>query len=109
MAKVQTVVGRVGRVDEQKTTPTGKTVLGFSVAENVWDPDAREEVTRWYECSAWEADALVAAENLQKGMRIYVRGRYSEFEGTSGTKYQINVDEFGAADQFRAGDGTAEW
>jgi single-stranded DNA-binding protein len=105
---VRTIVGRVGRKPEKTETPTGKTVAGFSVAENVWDPDAKEEITRWYQISAWAEDADVAVENLDVGMRVYVRGRYSEFEGTKGTVYQLDVDEFGAADRFRPAEG-AGW
>lgn len=105
---VRTIVGRVGRKPEKNTTPGGKEVANFSVAENVWDPEAREEITRWYRVAAWEADAAVAMDSVDVGMRVYVRGRYSEYEGTTGTIYQLDIDEFGAADRFRPGEG-GEW
>ena len=106
--KVMTIVGRIGRVDEETITPTGKSLTKFSVAVSGWDREAREETTTWYECSAWEKDSSIVQDNVKVGQLVYVTGRHSVYSGTSGDKQQLNINEIGSAERFRYEEG-AEW
>lgn len=103
-----TVVGRVGADAEYNDTGS-KPRANFSVAVNQWNPDTKTEETVWVRCTAWERDAVAARDNVKKGMRVWVAGRHSIYNGTNGDVEQISVNGFGpAAIFFSAGDSTEE-
>jgi single stranded DNA-binding protein len=108
MARV-TIIGRVGTDPETSKSPSGKDLAKFRLAESIWNRDTREEETKWYTVSAWEQLAQIVGEEIRKGMRIYVTGDTSEYAGTSGTIFQLNAREVGAADRFVVGAGGTEW
>jgi single stranded DNA-binding protein len=104
----ETIIGRVGTDPELTKSPSGKDMAKFRLAESVYNRDTKEEETKWHTVTAWERQALIANEEVHKGMRIYVTGDTSIFEGTSGNVNQINAREIGAADRFTASEGS-EW
>ncbi len=68
------VIGRVGKVEPARFTPSGKKVVNFSLAAN----SGREgDPATWFECAAFEKLAEIAEQYVQKGMRVYVEGPVS--------------------------------
>lgn len=96
-----TIVGRVGTDVDLTKSPSGKDLAKFRLAETGWDPDTREETTRWWDISAWEKQALAAQQNVVKGERIYVTGNASVWNSDKGPRDQMNAQEMGAADRYR--------
>ncbi len=73
-----TILGRLTRDPEAKTTTTGKTVVNMGVATGrVW-VDAggnKQEKTEFHNCVIWGKLADIAAQYLTKGRKVYLEGR----------------------------------
>ena len=73
-------------------TPNGRPVTQFNVAVNQSTKNQQTgdwtEATDWFRVSVWGDRAERAAENLRKGNRVFVEGRFKtrEFEGRDGQK-----------------------
>ena len=77
-----TVVGRIGRDAEVKTTKNGKTTyLEFSIAVSSDQPGQgpeREEITHWYNCQVFgEARARGLQKIITKGEKVLVSGKFT--------------------------------
>ena len=73
-----TILGRLTRDPEVKTTPTGRTVATMSIATNrVWTDQSgvKQEKAEFHNCVLWGKIAEIAGQYLSKGRRIYVEGR----------------------------------
>ena len=73
-----TIIGRLTADPESRTTPTGQTVVSFSIATNlVWkDSDGeKKEKTEFRNIVAWRKLAEIITQYLKKGSRIYLEGR----------------------------------
>src|SRR3989344_1919093 len=86
-----TIVGRLTRDPEVRTTPSGVNVTSFSVATNiVWsDPTgARKEAVEYHNVVAWRKLGEIVAQYMHKGSRILVEGRLQtrQWEGKDGSK-----------------------
>ena len=72
------VIGYLGRDPEMRFTPSGKSVVNFSVACNrTWkgaDGDKHTE-TEWFNIVAWGNLAEISKQILSKGSLVYVEGR----------------------------------
>ena len=85
-------IGNLGRDPEMRYTPNGKPVTQFSVAVSHSKPDGQggwvDEGTDWYRVSVFGDRAERAAEQLRKGTKVFVEGRFKtrEFEGNDGQK-----------------------
>jgi single-strand DNA-binding protein len=85
-------IGNLGRDPEMRYTPNGKPVTQFSVAVSHSKPDGQggwiDEGTDWFRVSVFGDRAERAAEQLRKGNRVFVEGRFRtrEFEGQDGQK-----------------------
>ena len=86
------IIGNLGRDPEMRYTPNGKPVTQFSVAVSHSRPDGQggwiDDGTDWYRVSVFGDRAERAAEQLRKGNRVFVEGRFKtrEFEGKDGEK-----------------------
>ena len=86
------IIGNLGRDPEMRYTPTGKPVTQFSVAVSHSRPDGQGggwiEGTDWFRVSVFGDRAERAAEQLRKGNKVFVEGRFKtrEFEGKDGEK-----------------------
>ena len=86
------LIGNLGRDPEMRYTPNGKPVTQFSVAVSHSKPDGQggwvDEGTDWYRVSVFGDRAERAAEQLRKGTKVFVEGRFKtrEFEGKDGEK-----------------------
>jgi single-strand DNA-binding protein len=86
------IIGNLGRDPEMRYTPNGKPVTQFSVAVNQSTKNQQTgewtEETDWFRVSVFGDRAERAAEQLRKGNRVFVDGRFRtrEFEGQDGQK-----------------------
>ena len=86
-----TMIGNLGRDPEMRYTPDGRPVTTFSVAVN---RNTKNQAGEWLEetegfrITVWGNQAERMAENLRKGSRVYVEGRFRtrEWEGQDGQK-----------------------
>lgn len=86
-----TIVGRLTRDPEVRTTPNGINVTSFGVATNfVWtDPSgAKKEAVEYHNIVAWRKLGEIVAQYLHKGSRVLVEGRLQtrSWEGQDGAK-----------------------
>lgn len=86
-----TIVGRLTRDPEVRTTPSGINVTSFGVATNfVWsDPSgARKEAVEYHNIVAWRKLGEIVAQYLRKGSRVLIEGRLQtrSWEGQDGAK-----------------------
>jgi len=86
------IIGNLGADPEMRYTPNGRPVTQFNVAVNQSTKNQQTgewvEETDWFRVSVWGDRAERAAENLRKGNRVFVEGRFKtrEFEGNDGQK-----------------------
>lgn len=67
-----TLMGRLTRDPEQRTTPSGKTIVSFSLAV---DRGGQEDQADFFDVTAWEKLGELVAQYLSKGRRCLVQGR----------------------------------
>lgn len=65
-------MGRLTRDPEQRTTPSGKTIVSFSLAV---DRGGQEDQADFFDVTAWEKLGELVAQYLSKGRRCLVQGR----------------------------------
>ncbi len=86
------IIGNLGRDPEMRYTPSGRPVTQFSVAVNQSTKNQQTgewtDETDWFRVSVFGDRAERAAEQLRKGSRVFVEGRFKsrEFEGNDGQK-----------------------
>lgn len=87
-----TVLGRLTRDPEVRTTPNGRSVASLAIATNrVWvnqNTGTKEEKVEFHNCVLWGKLAEIAGQYLSKGRRIYVEGRLEtrDWTGNDGIK-----------------------
>ena len=95
------IIGNLGADPEMRYTPSGRPVTQFNVAVNQSTKNQQTgewvEATDWFRVSVWGDRAERAAENLRKGNKVFVEGRFKtrEFEGRDGkarTSLEITAD-----------------
>ena len=84
------ICGNLVRDPEIKTTSSGKTVATMTVAVNryfVNQNGEKQEFTDYVRVKAWPPWAEAIGNQLQKGMPVFVEGRYSSYSyGKEGDK-----------------------
>lgn len=104
-----TIVGRLTRDPELRTTKTGKNVCSFTIASN--NRRYNENNGQWEDtgaffvnCTAWDSEYLHLATNiansLHKGMQVIAQGqisqgRYTDRQGVERTTVELRVDSIG--------------
>lgn len=86
-----TIVGRLTRDPETRTTPSGVNVTSFGVATNfVWNDASgtKKESVEFHNVVAWRKLGEIVAQYLKKGSRVLVEGRLatSSWQGQDGIK-----------------------
>lgn len=66
------LLGRLTRDPESRTTPSGKTVVSFSLAV---DRAGSEDQADFFDITAWEKLGELVSQYLSKGRRVLVQGR----------------------------------
>ena len=95
-----TILGRLTRDPELRTTTTGKSVATLSLATNrVWTDQQgqKQEQVEFHNCVLWGKTADIAAQYLTKGRRAYVEGRiqtrdWTDQAGVKKYRTEIVVD-----------------
>src|SRR5918994_5157011 len=91
LSKIQ-IIGNLGRDPELRYTPNGRPVASFTVAVNQSTKNQQSgewiESTDWFRVSVWGDRGERVAENLRKGSRVFVDGRFRtrEYEANDGQK-----------------------
>ena len=93
-----TILGRVGRDPELRTTAGGTQVLSFPVADS--KKVKGEDKTTWYDCSLFGSRATSLQPYIQKGNQICVTGEHElqtwqKDDGTTGFKCSVKVNNVG--------------
>ena len=107
-----TLVGRLTKDPEVKTTTTGKDTCSFSIAV---DRPTKEKTADFISCVAWEKNAELIGKYLTKGSRIGIIGAIQSrsWEGTDGkriyvTEVLVNRIEFIDTKRDKAAKKTGE-
>jgi single-strand DNA-binding protein len=84
-----TVVGRVTRDPEIRTTQSGQAVTSFSLATNDYWTDKsgqKQEKTEFHNIVLWGRLAEIAGQYMVKGQEVYINGKMQtrEYEGKDG-------------------------
>lgn len=114
LSKIQ-IIGNLGRDPELRYTPNGRPVASFTVAVNQSTKNQQTgewiEATDWFRVSVWGDRGERAAENLRKGSRVFVDGRFKarEYEANDGQKrmsLDITADTVLGLDKREQTEGT---
>ena len=86
-----TIIGRLTRDPEVKTTPSGQTVANLGVATNrVWTDKSgvKQEKVEFHNIVIWGKLAEIAGQYLSKGRQVYLEGRLEtrDWTGQDGVK-----------------------
>lgn len=106
-----TILGRLTRDPELRTTNSGKSVATVSLATNrVWTDQSgqKQEQAEFHNCVMWGKTAEIAAQYLTKGRRLYVEGRlqtrdWTDQSGVKKYRTEIVVDNMIMLDGPRGG------
>ncbi len=75
------LIGNLGNKPEMRYTPSGTAVANFSLAvSRRWtgSDGQTQEKTTWFRITAWQRQAEVASQYLDKGRRVMVIGEVTE-------------------------------
>ena len=114
LSKIQ-IIGNLGRDPELRYTPSGRPVATLTVAVNQSQKNQQSgewiESTDWFRVSIWGDRGERAAENLRKGSRVFVDGRFRtrEYEANDGQRrisLDVTADTVLGLDKREQGEGT---
>lgn len=93
-----TIIGRLTRDPELRTTTTGVNVCSFSVAVKRKNRRDGEPEADFFEVTAWRERGEMCAKYLSKGSKVCVIGAvsvdtYTAHDGTTRAKLKVNADE----------------
>lgn len=85
------IIGNLTRDPELRNTPSGQSVVSFSVATNlVWTDQSgqQQKKTEFHNIIAWRKLAEVCAKYLHRGSKVYIEGRLqtTDWTGQDGVK-----------------------
>lgn len=85
------ILGRLTRDPEVKTTPSGKTVANITVATGqVWTDASgnKQEKTEFHNCVVWGRLAEIVGQYCVKGQQVFLEGRLEtrDWTGNDGVK-----------------------
>ena len=98
MLNVITIGGRLTKEPELRTTQTGISVCGFSVAvERDFAAQGQQKETDFFDCVAWRQGAEFVSKYFHKGDMILVTGRmqardWTDNNGNKRRSWEIQVD-----------------
>lgn len=106
-----TLIGRLTKDPEVRTTPSGQSVCTLSLATNrAWTDQSgtKQERVEFHNCVLWGKLAEIAGQYLTKGRRAYMEGRIEtrDWTGQDGVKRyrtEIVVDNMIMLDGPRGG------
>ena len=96
MSNVFSFTGTIGRDSELRATPSGQSVLNFTVANNIGFGDRQQ--TLWIRVALWGKRAEGQLQNyLKKGQTVFISGEltqreYQANDGTTKTSLELNAN-----------------
>ena len=88
-----TLIGRIGRDIEIKTTASGLSIANISVATDGWEarPDGGQKSTDWHRVTVFGKDAERMVQYMHKGSPIALSGRLKtrEYQDKAGATQRI--------------------
>lgn len=95
------LVGHLGRDPELRYTTDGTPVCSFSIATTERRKDKSgefQEMTTWFQVTAWRRLAEIAEQYLKKGKQVYIEGRlsqreYQDRDGNTRTSLDVNASD----------------
>ena len=96
MSNVFSFTGTIGRDSELRATPSGQSVLNFTVANNIGFGDRQK--TLWIRVALWGKRAEGQLQNyLKKGQTVFISGEltqqeYQANDGTTKTSLELNAN-----------------
>ena len=93
------IMGRLARDPELRTTTSGKSFVSFTIATDRNRKDANgQNQTDWIRMTAWEKTAEFICKYFQKGSMIAIDGRlqsktYQDKNGNNRTDMEVVVEE----------------
>ncbi len=95
MSNVFSCVGTLGRDAEVRVTPSGQSVLNFTVANNIGFGDRQQ--TLWIRVALWGKRAEGSLQNyLKKGQQVFISGElvqreYQANDGSNRSSLELNA------------------
>lgn len=92
-----TLIGKLGRDPEFRTTQNGSKVCSMSVATSEsWKDKAtgeKREKTDWHRVTIWNTHLITLAEHLTKGATVYIEGQIEtrEYEKDGSKRYVTEI------------------
>ncbi len=111
-----TILGRLTADPEARTTPSGQSVVSFSVATNLTWTDSssgeKKEKTEFHNIVAWRKLAEIISQYLKKGSRVYIEGRlqtrsWDDQNGVKKYRTEIIAENMIMLDSRNQNDSTA--
>ena len=106
------IMGRIGREIEVKTTQSGVSVCNFTVAVDRDYRNGDEKITDWFDCVAWRGTAEFLQKYAGKGRMVVVNGsmqsrKWEDRDGNKRLNWEIQVQNVYLADSRRDADAPA--
>lgn len=89
--KSLTIAGNCGKDAVTRTTQSGDSVTGWSVA--VEERNGQDKRTIWFDCTLWGKRGQSLAQYLTKGTRVAVSGELSTREHDGKTYLTLRADQ----------------
>lgn len=99
MLNILVLQGRLTKDPEIRSTQSGSTVAGFTLAvDRDYQPGGSEKKTDFVDCSAWRATAGFVERNFRKGQLVVVKGRlesrkWQDRDGNNRVSWECQVDD----------------
>jgi len=99
MVNIVVLQGRLTKDPEIRSTQSGSTVAGFTLAvDRDYQPGGAEKKTDFVDCSAWRNTAGFVERNFRKGQMAVVKGRlesrkWQDKTGASRISWEVVVDD----------------
>ncbi len=96
MSNVFSFTGTIGRDAEVRVTPSGQSVLNFTIANNIGFGDRQQ--TLWIRVALWGKRAEGSLQNyLKKGQQVFISGEltqreYKANDGSTKTSLELNAN-----------------
>ncbi len=110
-----TIMGRLTRDPELRTTQAGVSVTSFTVAvdRDFGGRDGGERQTDFIDCVAWRSTGEFVSKYFHKGSMMVVSGRlqsrkWQDREGNNRTSWEINADNVYFGESRRDGDSSRD-
>jgi single-strand DNA-binding protein len=88
-----TLIGRLGKDPEMRSTPSGKALVRFSLATNRKKRQGEEQPPDWHNIKAWDRLAEICGQYLTKGKQVMIEGHieYGTYEKDGVKHYTTDI------------------